>query len=102
MVVGVTGQRNIASLRKTRDGTVAFIIETDKTDNIITYATKYRKKLQLEEDVEVEITSYEEERIYVIKRMIAQLSNETLRNSCRRSSAHNDKLRRMNNDSKKQ
>lgn len=79
MVVGVTGQRNIASLRKTRDGTVAFIIETDKTDNIITYATKYRKKLQLEEDVEVEITSYEEERRWVIKRMPTFSATRTLK-----------------------
>lgn len=48
---------------------VAFINETCTTSLILTDAIKIESKLQLQEDIELEITSYGEERRWVITRI---------------------------------
>lgn len=57
-----TGKRSMANLRKTRDLAVAFINKTEKRNIILADAINKGKKQYLEEDIEVKITSYEDER----------------------------------------
>lgn len=53
------GKLSIASLRKTRDGSaVVFINKTDKTNNILNDTCNDWRILQLEKEIEVEISCY--------------------------------------------
>lgn len=47
---------------------MAFINKTEKSNTILTTTIKNGNKLQMEKDVKVEITSYIEERKWIIKR----------------------------------
>lgn len=53
---------------------MSFINKSEKTDTI-----KNGKKLQLDKDVEVEITSYKEARKWVIKWISMEISDENLK-----------------------
>lgn len=52
----------MVNLRKNRDLAVAFINKTEKRNIILADAINKGKKQYLEEDIEVKITSYEDER----------------------------------------